>query len=59
MAAVRRGGCRCLFGDAGNADGPHELIDILVPVAIIAGTGIVVATLRRFYYDKKKIYTRS
>ena len=26
-----------LFGDSGDADGPHELIDILVPGAIPAG----------------------
>lgn len=37
LAAVRMGGCRCLFGDAGDADGPHELIDIFVPRAIPAG----------------------
>lgn len=36
------GGCRCLFGGAGDADGPHELVDILVPVAIITGVRIVV-----------------
>ena len=29
-----------LFGDSGDADGPHELIDVLVPIAIIAGVCI-------------------
>ena len=29
-----------LFGDSGDADGPHELIDVLVPITIIAGVRI-------------------
>jgi hypothetical protein len=38
------GGCHWLFGDSGNADGPHEMVDVLAPAAILRG----------FYYDKKK-----
>ena len=29
-----------LCGGSGDADGPHELIDVLVPIAIIAGVCI-------------------